>query len=90
MDDTAEPASELEKRLAKYPGLRTQVERLLDEVENRAGALNSADEAEDAVVTRMRELGQMALQRWAEERERAVQPPSQPGWRRGGKKNSAG
>jgi hypothetical protein len=80
----------LEKRLAKHPSLRAQVERLLDEVENRGGELNTADEAEDAVVTRVRELGRLALQRWAEERAQAVPPPSQPGWRRGGKKNSVG
>jgi hypothetical protein len=90
MDDTARAGRELEKRLAKHPGLRAQVERLLEEVENRGGELNTADEAEDAVVARVRELGRMALQRWAEERARAVQPPPQPGLRRGGKKNSAG
>ena len=90
MDDSHNKQSGLEERLARHPGLREQVERMLEEVENAAGKLNTADEAEDAVVARMREMGRRALQGWAEQREQAVRPPKRKGLRRGGKKNSAG
>jgi hypothetical protein len=70
--------------------LYTQVAALLDEVENRAGALNTGDDAEDAIVARMRPFGQQALTGWAEQRHAEVQPARVPGLRQAGKKNSAG
>lgn len=63
---------------------------MLEEVENVSGALTSADDAEDAIVERIRQMGREALQSWALEREKAVQPEPGPGLRRGGKKNSGG
>jgi urease accessory protein UreH len=90
-DGTKSKNSEsLEARLRAHPILRTQVERLLDEVENRGGALNTADEAEDALVVRLRAMGQEALREWAQQREAQVQPGWAPQLRRGGKKNSNG
>jgi hypothetical protein len=87
MDPIEKKQSGLEQRLAKHPGLREQVERMLEEVENVAGELNSADEAEDAIVERIRQMGREALQSWALEREKTVQPQRRSGLRRGGKKN---
>jgi hypothetical protein len=77
-------------RLQSHPELNTQVAALLDEVENRAGKLNTGDEAEDAIVERMRQMGGQALTQWAEQRHEAVQPVRSSGLRKVGKKNSAG
>lgn len=87
---SAHDTAELVARLARHPELHTQVVALLDEVENRAGQLNTADEAEDALVERMREMSRTALSRWAEQRHAAVQPARRPGLRQVGKKNSGG
>ena len=80
----------LEERLRAHPELREHIERLLDEVDNRGGALNTADEAEDALVVRMRAMGREAIQAWAQRRQVVVQPGWEPQLRRGGKKNSGG
>jgi hypothetical protein len=85
-----EKALELMARLQRHPQLYEQVAALLDEVENRAGALNTGDEAEDAIVERMRQFGREALTQWAEQRHEVVQPARTPGLRQVGKKNSAG
>lgn len=77
-------------RLQRHPQLYAQVAALLDEVENRAGALNTGDEAEDAIVERMRQFGRQALTQWAQQRHAAVQPERTAGLRQVGKKNSAG
>ena len=87
---SSEHAADLVARLQRHPQLYRQVVGLLDEVENRAGALNTGDEAEDAIVERMRQFGREALNQWAEQRHAAVQPARTAGWRQGGKKNSAG
>ena len=84
-----EKALELVTRLQRHPQLYEQMSALLDEVENRAGALNTGDEAEDAIVERMRQFGRQALTQWAEQRHAAVQPARTPGLRQVGKKNSA-
>ena len=58
-----ENAADLFARLQRHPQLYAQMAALLDEVENRAGALNTGDEAEDAIVARMREFGRQAAER---------------------------
>ncbi len=68
-------------RLEQYPQFCEQFTQLLDEMENRAGACNTADEAEDAVVERMRALGRVTLAQWAEQRQAGVQPPRSIGLR---------
>jgi len=73
-------------RLRRHPQLYEQTAALLDEVENRAGALNTGDQAEDAIVERMRQFGREALTQWAEQRHEAVQPVRTPGLRQVGKK----
>ena len=80
----------LEERLRAHPELREHIERLLDEVGNRGGVLNTADEAEDALVVRLRAMGREAIQAWAQRRQVEVQPGWEPQLRRGGKKNSGG
>ena len=90
MDESQEAQGGLEERLGRHRGLREQVERMLEELENTAGRLNTADEAEDALVARMREMGRLALQGWAGQREQAAQPAKKTGMRRNGKKNCAG
>lgn len=88
--DSNASASDLLRRLQRHPQLCAQVAALLDEVENRAGTLNTGDQAEDAIVERMRQFGRQALTQWAEQRHAAVQPAGGHGLRQVGKKNSAG
>jgi len=73
-------------RLQRHPQLYEQMAALLDEVENRAGTLNTADQAEDALVERMRQIGRQAPGRRAEQRHVEVQPARTPGLRQVGKK----
>jgi hypothetical protein len=90
MESEARNRATLEERLRGHPELREHIEGLLDEVDNRGGVLNTADEAEDALVVRLRAMGREAMQGWAERRQGVVQPGWEPSLRRGGKKNSAG
>jgi hypothetical protein len=90
MEPKSENKISLEERLRAHPQLRTHVERMLDEVENRDGALNTADEAEEALVIRLRVMGREALLEWAQQRQEQVQPGWAPQLRRGGQKNSSG
>lgn len=80
----------LVERLAKHPELCAQMAALLDEVENRAGTLGTADEAEDALVARVRQLGQAGLTAWAQRRCTELTAVAPPQARRGAKKNSGG
>jgi hypothetical protein len=84
-----EAAESLAVRLAKHPELRSQIEGLLDEVENRAGGLRTADEAEEALIGRMRKIGQAGLRDWAQREAGKLETPP-PGARRGAKKKSGG
>lgn len=77
-------------RLRQYPQLCDSIGIMLDEMENRTGTLNTADQAEDAIVERIRQFGRQMLNQWAQQRHDAVQPTRTAGLRQGGKKNSAG
>jgi histidinol dehydrogenase len=55
----------LEERLNRHPELKTKIEALLSVVENGAGDLVKANEAEQRVIEEIRQLGQAALQGWA-------------------------
>ena len=46
-------------------------------VENAAGDIVKADEAEERVIAELRQLGQSALQGWAERKQRRVQKESE-------------
>jgi len=59
----------LEERLRQHPALRARVEALLEVVEQAAGDVSKADEAEERVAQELRQLGQDALHAWAETRQ---------------------
>ena len=80
----------LAERLAQHPELKAQVAALLDEVENQAGALGTADAAEDALIARVRQLGRAGLTAWAQERSAQLNSAAPARARRGAKKNSGG
>jgi hypothetical protein len=63
---------------------------LLEEVENRAGGLGTADQAEEAMIERMRRLGQAGLTAWAQGRCAQLNAEAPAKARRSGKKNSGG
>ena len=67
----------LEERLREYPELRVRFEEMLAIVENAAGDIVKADEAEQRVIEELRALGQSALQGWAERKQRLVQKQSE-------------
>ena len=54
------------ERLQPYPQLRAKFEALLDVVENASGDVVKAHEAEERVFEQLRQMGQDALQAWAE------------------------
>jgi hypothetical protein len=80
-------------RLNQHPQLRERMETLLKVVENVAGDCTKADAAEQAVMEELRNMGNEALQGWAE---RAVQNATatvreqQPALQGNGKKKSGG
>jgi hypothetical protein len=82
-------AEELVRRLAMHPELMHQMRGLLDEVENRAGGYRTADEAEDALIERVRSIGRTGLNDWAKREAAKLETPP-PRARRGAKKKSAG
>jgi len=55
----------LEERLKNYPYLRSRFESVLDIVEDTAGSLDKADEAEQLLIDEMRQMGKEALHDWA-------------------------
>lgn len=67
----------LEERLREYPELRARFEEMLAIVENADGDIVKADEAEERVIQELRQLGQSALQGWAERKQRRVQRESE-------------
>jgi hypothetical protein len=56
----------LEDRLNAHPLLRDRMEMLLRVVENTAGDVEKADEAERLVIEETRQMGNAVLQSWAE------------------------
>ena len=80
-------------RLNQHPHLRERMETLLNVVENVAGDCTKADAAEQAVIEELRNMGNAALQCWAERATQKAtatlrhQPPALQG---NGKKKSGG
>jgi hypothetical protein len=58
------------------PEVRERFEEKLAIVENAAGDIVKADEAEQRVIEELRELGRSALQGWAERKQRRLQKES--------------
>jgi hypothetical protein len=86
----SEVAIKLAARLARHPALRVQVEGLLDEVENQAGAPRTADEVEELLAVRVRELARSSLGEWAQGQAQRLTAQPLPGARLGTKKKSGG
>jgi hypothetical protein len=63
----------LEERLRAHSGLYERISKLLEVVENSAGDVNQAAEAERRVIEELRQLGQEALQGWAERRQEVLE-----------------
>ena len=63
----------LEERLRAHPGLYERMNRLLEVVENAGGDVDRAADAERRVIEELRQLGQEALQGWAERRQEVVE-----------------
>lgn len=61
------------QRLKEHPELQARFEELLAVVENAAGASFTADAAEQRVVEELRQMGQSALQAWAERKQQRVE-----------------
>jgi hypothetical protein len=59
------PKRGLEERLKDQPELRAKVESLLEVVENAAGDVEKAAEAERRVTEELRQMGNEALHAWA-------------------------
>jgi hypothetical protein len=81
-----------EERLRQYPELRKRFEELLRVVENAGGDAVKANEAEDRVVEELHQMGQTAMQAWAERKHRRMVAESEKRkeltWN--GKKNCTG
>ena len=83
----------LEERLNRHPKLKAKIQALLSVVENAEGELLKANEAEQRVVEEIRQLGQTALQGWAEQQNQAQNEhfiKDNPSVHRTRKKNSTG
>jgi hypothetical protein len=82
----------MEERLRAHPGLYERISRLLEVVENAAGDVDKAAEAERRVIEELRQMGQEALQGWAERRQEVVEQAAEAdsGLSRKEKKDSTG
>ena len=54
------------ERLERHPDLKERMERLLDLVENVAGDVKLADEAERRAIEELRQMGQQIMQGWGQ------------------------
>jgi len=80
-------------RLNHHPHLRERIETLLNIVDNVAGDCTKADAAEQAVIEELRNLGNAALQGWAEQavqKATATVRQQQPALQGNGEKKSGG
>jgi hypothetical protein len=68
-----ERSQALLERLNRYPVLRRRMEEVLAVVENASGDVVKADEAEERVLQEIRQMGQEALQAWAERKQRRLE-----------------
>ena len=66
-------ASELAERLRHYPELQAHIEEYLDVVDNSAGDVGKADEAEHRLIELLRQMGREGMQAWAERKSAKVE-----------------
>ncbi len=80
------------QRLKEHPELQARFADLLAVVENADGDSLTADEAEQRVIEELRQMGQRALQAWAERKQQRIEVAyaRRSDVRRKGKKSSTG
>jgi len=88
MKDLQRQAEKITERLLEHPELLTQVEKLLEEVDDPNGKIANLDDAEDVIAERIHQMAKDALESWA--KNKADHAPCMEGTRRAGKKNCAG
>lgn len=83
---------EMVRRLNEHPQLRDRVASLVLAVQDAAGDLKRADDAEERLTEELRRMGQEAMQAWAERQVLATELEMRRGGRahREGEKNSSG
>lgn len=83
---------EILRGLREHPQIRSRIAALLAVVNDAAGDLKRADDAEDRLIEEIRGLGQEAMQTWAQEQVQQTEEDVRRSGRahREGKKNSAG
>jgi hypothetical protein len=64
-----EDEGKLERILRAHPELRERVESLLEIVMDSKGELDRADDAEEAVISGLQQMGRELLSSWAKEKE---------------------
>lgn len=85
--EISEEEGKLLKMLRENPELMEPMKGLLEEVRDECGELERADEAEEALVKRVREIGRLGLAGWAKRKaEQEEEKPPEAGARRGSKK----
>jgi hypothetical protein len=82
----------LEERLKDLPEVRARFERMLELIENAAGDVEKAAEAERRVTEELRQMGNEVLHSWARRQEQKKEEKfnNEPGVNRKGKKTSTG
>jgi hypothetical protein len=80
------------ERLEKHPELKERFEMIVDIVENAAGDVEKADEAERRAIEAVRQLGNEIVQGWAERQHQKKEDEwdKKSGMSRKAKKNSIG
>jgi len=66
IETTIMQPTDLSARLDRHPVIKARMIRLLDLVDNVAGDLQRADDAEQRAIDELRDLGQEVLSGWAE------------------------
>jgi hypothetical protein len=64
-----ENEGKLERLLSAHPELRARIETLLDIVIDSKGELDRADDAEEALISGLQQMGRELLSSWAREKE---------------------
>ena len=82
----------LEERLKDLPEVRARFERMLEVIENAAGDVEKAAEAEGRVTEELRQMGNEVLHGWARRQEQKKEEKfnNKRGVNRKSKKNSTG
>lgn len=82
----------LEERLKDLPEVRARFEKMLDVIENAAGDVEKAAEAERRVIEELRQMGNEVLHEWAhrQQQKKEAEFNSKPGVNRSEKKTFIG